>query len=39
VALSAIAFKTDSLRIGPMITPLSRMRVLFVQLNSGAESS
>jgi alkanesulfonate monooxygenase SsuD/methylene tetrahydromethanopterin reductase-like flavin-dependent oxidoreductase (luciferase family) len=27
VALSAIAFKTDSLRIGPMITPLSRRRV------------
>jgi alkanesulfonate monooxygenase SsuD/methylene tetrahydromethanopterin reductase-like flavin-dependent oxidoreductase (luciferase family) len=25
--LSAIAFKTDSLRIGPMITPLSRRRV------------
>ena len=27
VALSAIASKTDSLRIGPMITPLSRRRV------------
>jgi Luciferase-like monooxygenase len=27
VALSAIAFKTDSLRIGPMITPPSRRRV------------
>lgn len=27
VALSPIAFKTDSLRIGPMITPLSRRRV------------
>jgi alkanesulfonate monooxygenase SsuD/methylene tetrahydromethanopterin reductase-like flavin-dependent oxidoreductase (luciferase family) len=27
VALSDIAFKTDSLRIGPMITPLSRRRV------------
>ena len=27
MALSAIAFKTDSLRIGPMITPLSRRRV------------
>jgi uncharacterized Zn-finger protein len=27
VALSAIAFKTDSLRIGPMITPLLRRRV------------
>ena len=27
LALSAIAFKTDSLRIGPMITPLSRRRV------------
>ena len=27
MALGAIAFKTDSLRIGPMITPLSRRRV------------
>jgi alkanesulfonate monooxygenase SsuD/methylene tetrahydromethanopterin reductase-like flavin-dependent oxidoreductase (luciferase family) len=27
VALSAIAFKTDSLLIGPMITPPSRRRV------------
>jgi alkanesulfonate monooxygenase SsuD/methylene tetrahydromethanopterin reductase-like flavin-dependent oxidoreductase (luciferase family) len=27
VALSAIAFKTDGLRIGPMITPLSWRRV------------
>ena len=27
VALSAIASKTERLRIGPMITPLSRRRV------------
>jgi alkanesulfonate monooxygenase SsuD/methylene tetrahydromethanopterin reductase-like flavin-dependent oxidoreductase (luciferase family) len=34
VALSAIAFKTDRLLIGPMITPLSRRRVQKVALET-----